>query len=379
MKILLFFAMALPLFLACGNQASAADPVPLQRDWMVNLVDGMGWSFGLPDEPQDADYIEILEGRRSYRIEAEQARRPTDMVSVKDFTSFGKFSGQGWLSGIATPTSATLEFTLPIGGTYKVSTALLRSGFRIKIADQTFSADGGKGFEALELGTIDLPAGKLEIDIDFPPDGGVDYIELQAPNLQPIAPLGGWAPDRPLQAEDLAVTAARLLDLQPALPPLGRPLIVEAETAGPFSGVEITDIRRMGEPSGGRWIRSGNLPAEVVLAFDVPSSGVYALSLRGTALTELVGTLNDRYQIPLSFPSYLASVEAGDYFLEQGVNTLHLTLPPQAGLDSLVLQPRSSGPEDYLRLVGLEGTDNPPGIEQMNRLLALLAALGPAR
>ena len=38
---------------------------------MISLVDATGWSFGLPDEPQDPDYINILNGNRELRIEAE--------------------------------------------------------------------------------------------------------------------------------------------------------------------------------------------------------------------------------------------------------------------------------------------------------------------
>ncbi len=43
-----------------------------QRDWMVTLIDSTGWSYGLPDEPQDADYINILNGGREFRFEAEE-------------------------------------------------------------------------------------------------------------------------------------------------------------------------------------------------------------------------------------------------------------------------------------------------------------------
>ncbi|BCR04600.1 hypothetical protein DESUT3_16690 [Desulfuromonas versatilis] len=379
MKSVLYCTFALTLLLACSRNLHAEESVPLQRDWMINLVDGMGWTFGLPDEPQDADYLEILEGRRRYRIEAEQARRPTDMVSAKDFTSFGEFSGEGWLSGIATPTTAHLDFHLPIAGRYRVSTSLLQPGFKISIGGHSFQADGGKAFEPVELGAVDLPAGALEIIVELPPNGGIDYLELQAPNLRPVAPLQGWNPGAALGREDLAVTVARLLDLEPALPPAGLPLIIEAETAGPFSGVEITDIRRMGEPSGGRWIRSGNLPAEVFFAFEVPAAGVYSLALRGTALSEQTARLNERFEFTLNFPSYLGAVEVGDFYLPRGLNTLQITLPPRAGLDSLSLQPHGSRPDNYLRLAGLQELSDPPTIAEMNRLLALLAALGPAR
>lgn len=30
-----------------------------QKDWMTALVDTVGWSYGLPYEPQDPDYITL--------------------------------------------------------------------------------------------------------------------------------------------------------------------------------------------------------------------------------------------------------------------------------------------------------------------------------
>ena len=39
-----------------------------QRDLMLGLVEGLGWSFGLPEEPEDRDYLRILNGERKLRI-----------------------------------------------------------------------------------------------------------------------------------------------------------------------------------------------------------------------------------------------------------------------------------------------------------------------
>jgi hypothetical protein len=65
---------------------------------MIAIVDALGWSYGLPDEPQDPDYINILAGNREFRFEAEDIYdKDRDNVSVMSFVNFGDFSGKGWL------------------------------------------------------------------------------------------------------------------------------------------------------------------------------------------------------------------------------------------------------------------------------------------
>ena len=55
-----FFFFLLMTFTALPGYAQELT----QRDWMIALVDASGWSYGLPDEPQDPDYINILTGNR---------------------------------------------------------------------------------------------------------------------------------------------------------------------------------------------------------------------------------------------------------------------------------------------------------------------------
>jgi len=370
---LLLTANALP--------AAAAEPAaPTQRDWMVNLVDGLGWSFGLPDQPQDADYQRILDGERRLRIEAETAKQPTDVVSVKEFTTFGAFSGPGWVSGIATPTSAHLRFLLPWSGTYEVTAALRLAGHRISIDGTTFTADGTENFSTVLLGSLELSAGEHEALVELPANGSIDFIELQAPPLPQIRPLGGWQPEQPLSLDDMAVTAIRALGLEPLLPPSNETIRFEAETAGHPEPGELTDVRHLGEPSGGQWVRAGAGGTELRIDFIADVTAAYRLSLRGASGPPVVGTLDDRQRFSAAFPSYLETVAVGTYDLEQGAHALLLQLPPRAGLDVLLLQRRKSAGSDYRRLAGLPAGDTqPPSPAQIDQLLSLLAAIGPAR
>ncbi len=375
-RIFLLLIIGIAAITAKPVQAGDSGAISLQREWMINLVDALGLSYGLPDEPEDADYLAILEGRRHLRVEAESALQPTDMVSVKNYDSFGEFSGKGWVSGVAKPTVVNLRFNLPLAGTYHLTAALRLEGSRIELAGKTFAPGGGLNFAPVYLGAVELPPGEHVARIDLPPNGAIDYLELSAPNLRPIAPLNGWQPDRALSAEDMAVTAVRALGLEAALPPRNNISRVEAESAEVPEGAETTDIQLLGAPSGGRWIRAGNREAEMLIPFSVRERGVYRLLVRGTAEKPISARLDDHLELPLAFTPHLSDTEAGFVYLDRGQHRLQLNLPPRAGVDALVLEPHSATGNDYQRLAGVSGQKGAPSPQQMNHLLSLLATLG---
>jgi hypothetical protein len=78
-------------------------------------------------------------------------------------------------------------------------------------------------------------------------------------------------------------------------------------------------------------------------------------------------------------PGYLQDQALGSLLLGEGNHSLELQLPPRTGIDYLRLDRRASRGEDYRRLVGLppEGVSFNP--TQIDRLLALLAAIGAPR
>ncbi len=371
--------IALLLLGLIATPARAEAPMPTQRDWLVNLIDALGDSFGLPDQPTDLDYLLWAEGRRHFRIEAEDAYQPGDLVAPKDYATFGSFSGTGWLSGTNTPTRTRLRFLLPLAGEYQVRVALRTPGHVLHLGGKSFPIDGKDRFQEYALGTLRLAAGRQELTVDLPPDGGIDYLELSAPPLGNIRPPGGWNLDRPLNRDDLAVTTAQLLGLEGLLPPTGEALVIEAEATSRLEDLEVTAAGHLGEPSGGRWVRAAGLSAQVQLSVTLETDGVYGLTLRGATREPASLEVNRRPLGKFGFPSYLGEVDAGVVSLQTGDNLLSLTLPPRGGLDALFLSPRQSRGSDYRRLVGLEPQGDRPTTEEINRLLALLASLGQSR
>lgn len=372
-------ALATLLFWLALTGVPRAETGLSQRQWVVSLVEALGWSFGLPDHPQDLDYHRLLDGRRQWRIEGEESFQPGDAVSVKTFKTFGPYSGSGWLNGLSGRTSATLRFLLPHSGNYRLSAALRRPGHRITLGGRTWEADGPLEFGRVTLGEVELTAGMQEVLIDLPPDGSFDYLELSAPEQSLIEPLGGWHFEEALTADVLALSVIQLLHLEATLPPTPETFIIEAEDAVFLQGAEPTEARLLGEPSGGLWLRAGNLAGKLRLDFFLPSPGIWTLSLRGAGETPILARLDKRRTLNYPSPGYLQDQALGSLLLGEGNHSLELQLPPRTGIDYLRLDRRASRGEDYRRLVGLppEGVSFNP--TQIDRLLALLAAIGAPR
>ncbi|WP_305041204.1 hypothetical protein [Geoalkalibacter sp.] len=344
---------------------------------MRSLVDGLGLSFGLPDQPEDEDYRRILSGRRNLRIEAEETLDPDSLVSIKDFTNFGEFSGSGWVSGIASPTTARLEFVLPLAGDYRVKAVIRLPDHVIRLDGKEFSVSGENLFTPVDLGILPLDAGMLEVELRLPPNGAIDYLEFQAVDLPEIAPIGGWQPDRPLGRVDLAVTALQALGVDHLLPRAAPDLALEAENAEDPGGATVVTTRYLGAPSGGRWLRATTTNAEVLLSFSITHPAFYRIDLIGAGSLPAGVRINEGRQRDIAWPSYLAPASAGGVYLERGRHQLKVLLPPGSGFDLVHLRGLRSRPEDLASLAGMGGFPEVPHVAELDALLALLAALGP--
>lgn len=372
-------ALATLLFWLALTSVPRAETGFSQRQWVVSLVETLGWSFSLPDNPQDLDYHRLLDGRRQWRIEGEESFQPGDAVSVKTFETFGPYSGSGWLNGLSGRTTTTLRFLIPHSGHYRLTAALRRPGHRITLGGRTWEADGPLEFGRVALGEVELTAGMQEALIDLPPDGSFDYLELSAPDRSPVEPLDGWRFEQALDVEVLALSVIQLLQLEDALPPTPESFIIEAEDAVFRQGVEPSEARLLGEPSGGLWLRAGNLAGEIRLDFSLPAPGIWSLSLRGAGDTPIPARLDERRTLLYPSAGYLQERALGSALLAAGNHSLRLQLPPRTGVDYLRLDRRASRGEDYRRLVGLPPEDAAPSPAQVDRLLALLAAIGAER
>ena len=348
-----------------------------QRDLMLGLVEGLGWSFGLPDEPEESDYLRILNGKRKFRIEIESNYEPDTRVIIEEIFSFGNYSGQGWIRVPNRPTDIPVHFNLPLSGEYRVRARLFRKGHILRIGDKQFEADGRDRLTDVDLGSTYLQAGILDINLTAPARGGIDYIEIEALPTSTISPNAGWKLDTPLTFNDMAVTTVQLLGLHSALPNAGESLVFEAEDFPLPKNSRLSTNRHLGAPSQGEWVSVGADPVTFEIGIDVPETGVYDLSVRCVGKSEISGLANSQPFI-ISPDRRFTDKQAGGVVLEKGQTPLAFKIPPHCGIDQIILSPRASSVEDFNRLTGLP-ISGKPSPTQFNSFLKLLAAFSVTR
>lgn len=345
-----------------------------QRDWIVALVDSLGLSFGLPDTPKTEDYLNILQGRRNLRFEAETVRSEDAEVSTLAFLNYGPFSGPGWILGTSRPSEVPLRFVLPLDGRYRLSIAARRPGHTVKAGGQLFSADGDEHrFTKINLGEVSLTAGPQEVVVTLPPGGALDYLELAAPNLPAIAPDGGWQPDAALTWEVLAVTAVQALKLESTLPLTDQAVAVEAEEVAATGGARVVEDAHLGRPSGGRWLRTAAQSATVVVPLTIARGGFHDIDLTVTG-TKINLLVNSHQPLAVEGKPYLDTVATPPVFLPAGTNQLEVTLPPGGGFDRVELKARRSDLAALANALGLTVAGEAPTSADLDRLTARLSS-----
>ncbi len=349
-----------------------------QRDWALQLIDSLGWSAGLPEKPEDADYARMLDGSRIYRVEAEEAYQRGDRVAVMNFDTFGDFSGAGWLNGIKTRTEAHFKFHLPHAGRYKVRARVRLVEHHLLIGTRDFRVSGGDQFTTVDVGYVELKAGPQEARVLLRPNGSIDYFELEAEPVGPIAPADGWEFDRELSAGVAARTTVQALNLQQFLPPGSQMIRLEAENLPLPKGARIERNQLRGEPSGGRFVQVGAAPVKLGFYAANISSGVADLVMRAAAKGPLEISLPGFFSKRQRFGRLLEDRLLGTFFLPEGEMLVEVELPAGTSLDRLEIRTRRGSTADLLRLCGLSPVDQ-ISQRELNNLAALIFQLKPSR
>lgn len=374
--VLTLLAMS-SLFSAKAAFSADVAPALTQGDWMARLVDALDYGYGLPDQPNDADYAALLNGRRTWRFEAEEVRDPADLVGINTFKTFGPFSGSAWVAALSAPTPLHLHLFVPHAGTYRLSGAFRLSGHRLKLGDSSYTVEANlQQLSRVELGDATLKPGEHLLIVEMPPNSAIDYVELNAPQQPLIAPFSGWRPKSPLTPQAAAETVVRALALEALLPPGSDALRFPAEK-GLVDRERITDQQHLGEPEDGSWVRAGASPLQISLPLEVKKSGIYDLLIRGEADRPVTVRLNDSDPLTLALPPYLDRRSVTTLYLDAGSHWLDIDLPPRGGLDTVSLIRRQDAAQNVTKLIGLSADSKTLAAGDAERLLTLLSRLAP--
>lgn len=372
LSIIMFFSMIQSI-----SWGADKAPVFTQKDFAHLIVQQYSWSDGLPKDPADRDYLTILGGRRSFRYEAENAyNERTDLVSVKDTELLGPFTGKGWIQGVSNTTYSNFTILLPISGEYDLKGVIKGSGFVWTIDGKEYLADSkSKKFQETEVARIKLKAGLITIRLTIPPEGAIDSFSLTASDLPSIQPFLGWRFKEGLTAARLAETLVAMTNrfaLLPDVPQVDspKPLDVSEKVVLP-STASLTTANYLGPYSSAKWIRADYRGATLQIPLTVAETGYYGVSVNAMG-DSVSGKINDiSFRLPAK--PYLDKVNLGLYRLEAGDNAFTITLSPAGGIDSVGFNRKSTKPEDFMLLAGVNGPfDRLISQDEASRLLKLI-------
>lgn len=373
---LIFLILAASIFSYTSSASAATKPAaepaatrqvdtktaPMQLkefDLARNLVDSLGFSEGLPPQPVEKDYLQILGGNRTFKFEAENTfDQQSDPVAVRDFPLYGAFSGKGWVHAATNPVAVHFKVFIPITGKYTLKVTARGDNQLWSVAGKAFKQSYGDNFSTSDLGEVFIPAGELEFNAVIQPAGAIDTFTFTAPAFAPVEPLAGWNPAKPLTAAPLNETVAALLGLEPLLPVDSsyKTKVIEAASLPDLSArVHLTDKQIYGKPVAAQWVRAFQAVATLSIPLEIEASSVYAVRLRalGTALTAGFG----QRMVTVAAKPFLDWIDLGTFRLPKGMNTLTVELPPMGGIDVIEVTKKLSTPADYAAIAktGLQG------------------------
>lgn len=359
----LFAVMAVFFLLNSTVWGGDAKTVFTQKDFAQLILSNFSWSAGLPAEPTDRDYLQILAGKRTFRFEAENIyNEKTDRVTVREFNIFGPFTGKGWILGVSDTTSAAFSVLLPLEGEYTMKAVVKGDGFVWNLNNTDYRIDSNSGnFREMEVKNIPLKAGIFVINVTIPPEGAIDSFALTAADLAPIQPLIGWRFKEELTAGRMAEIYLAMASLNSQLP--------ESKDNSPTS-LSVADVAQippaaaktvapyLGKFTSREWVRADYRGATLQIPAVVADTGFYTIT--ANIMGERIrGSINQN-SFEVKAKPYLDKVSMGLYRLESGDNMITIDLPPMGGIDTLEFRKKSTSPDELLKLAGIKGPAERP-------------------
>lgn len=378
LRFFIILLLGLALFSTPALAAKKTVKSFTQKDFASLILKQFHWDAGLPKEPTDRDYLVVLGGKRNFRYEAENAyNAETDNVSVSEYEIYGSFSGKGWVMGVGTSTVTHFTIMNPIAGEYRIKSVLKGDGFVWDINGKRLnSGTKDKKMTEVEVGTLYLPAGVVQMTVTMPPNSGIDSFKLIGADYLPIGPFGGWRFKDKLTAGTLAeimLSATGKLDTLP-FEAGTNPIIIPVTSLSQFPEfTSFVDISYLGKFSSKQWLRSTYRGASLAFPFNVDKLGLYDVSIQIVS-DKIVGDLNGTTFSMVGKP-YFDKVLLGQFRLDKGTSSLNLTVSPMGGFDALHLMRRDTTPAAFMKQAGLNG--NPDRFISLDEAEKLVKTFAP--
>ncbi len=252
--------------------------------WARLLLRALDTNEALRASSQASQVFSLLAWRDSLSLPADRYQR-ADGLRVR------REGGQTVMSADSVPGEASYALAVVQPGDYLVRARAAAPG-GASLAAEIASLSGGGAAGALRFaatgaldwtygGALHLDPGAYRLQFLLGAGCSLARIEIAPPCLNPIEPPGGWRTTAVTTADDLAVTAVKLLDGEHELPPAASPLellpaqfLVEAPAGA--DAPQAVDGERAA-----RGLLAGPAGLRAVAAFELDQPGRYTISAFG--------------------------------------------------------------------------------------------------
>jgi len=221
---------------------------------------------------------------------------------------------------------------------------------------------------------VALREGPHELSGTLAPDARVDRVELAAHRSLCIAPADGWHPQRPLRYAVLARTLVHVLGLESQLPVAGVAIPVEGEDfVESTGGAEVSERRLRNDPSGRRWARASDGPAEFVYRIELDEPGLFSLEARLPGGGAQFWSVDGRYRAtvrPLGASASFAWNPVLTLPLASGRHVVRAFVSQGSGVDRMRLVPHRPSGAAYVAVLGRAGFGEGAPDAQVSRRVA---------
>jgi hypothetical protein len=335
----------LPLF----GDSRPADAVS-HAEWARMMLRGLGLLSDAPGVNDTAlQAFAELSGRdsRSWAADHYVRGNRVEVVEEDGRTALRPSGGIGeavYALGIAQQGDYRLRFHL--SARTPAEAELTRAGTNDVL--RSFAVPAAPVMGWIDAGVAHLDPGAYDATVLLPEGSELEQVELAPPCLRPIEPIGGWKASAITSTEDVAVTVLRGLDLESELPPAATPLEFRGADLKLEDGMSAAD-----SASGDGSFRGGPKGSRVLLVVDVPSEGLYTLSVFGTAAAGqrwLADGCRKSVVCPSNDPTpRWRTILSGEF----GVG-------PDTLVQRLRFEQKKDGPADYVGVVERLGLDLGP-------------------
>jgi len=325
----------------------AQNTVVTQAEWVVYMVQALDLDWSLPKNARTKDYVERLHWTGSIEFEASSALAGTSLIRESSGT-------ESYLRAAGVPGEALYRVGTLQAGDYGLRLSLAGGSAMVRMGESVFDvAQPSDAFKWVDINPVSLDPGSHQLTVVAADGAKIRSLALTPPCLRAVEPAAGWQMLSPLRFGDMAASIAKALGLEHKLSETGPAIIIKGEAFVTDLSLPVGD-GESGEAPEPFWLSSHDSIVTASARFQVSEPGLYSVEARYLSPENPVRWNVDRCMRVVTCPrssgrSDSTAVTALE--LSAGEHDIEVTLPPDAGLDQVIIQRRDNSDAEYVKVV----------------------------